>query len=465
MNMTSNATEGSVVCCLNCGKELPNFQPAPRKRPACESPDCRRAVYNVPAPKKRIIAEGEVICAHEGCIRPVPAGAYDIRKTLIFCSRRCERKHYGANYIVGYCKCCGGPIHDYPFQMGKREFCSIEHKQIYQGQQRLERETGIFASLLTEYLAGFGKIHYTPRALKTKRLELISFLGFVNEHGITDLEDVGPQVATAYVARELSRGLQHRNFVGGISTFFDWMRAEGRRKGPNPVVPRIHNTRTREYMPRPYSDLELEERWRVVEAHGTPLEKLAFSIGIECGLRVGEVGNVRLSDVDEVAQRIFVRLPTKNKTPRKPFYHENVKKYLAEWMKHRDPYCGHDHLLHNDHARPIKDSGYIQTTIKDTLVMHGITEFSFHRLRHTWATRLAANGADLATVMELGGWRTWDGMKRYLQLSQKRMEERYFDAMEKAKSDRELADEKVVSLYDFALMDGEDDASDTSARG
>lgn len=459
MNMTSNTDQDSVVRCLNCRKELPDFQPAPRKRPACDSSDCRRAVYGVPAPKKRTIAEGEVTCAREGCLHPVPAGEYDIRKTLIFCGRGCERKHYAANHVVGTCKCCGCDIHDYPFMMGKREFCSIEHKQIYQGRQRLERETGGFGPVLTEYLGGFAKIHYTPNALKTKRIELISFLGFVNELGITNLEEVGPQVVTAYVARELGRGLQHRNFVGGISTFFNWMLAEGRRKGPNPVVPRIHNTRTREYMPRPYSELELEERWRVIEAHGSPLERLAFSIGIECGLRVGEVGNIRLSDMDEVAQRLLVRLPTKNMTTRKPFYHENVKKYLAEWMEHRNPYCGHDHLLHNDHSRPIKDSGYIQTNIKDTLVKHGITEFSFHRLRHTWATRLATNGVDLAIVMELGGWRTWDGMKRYLQLSQKRMEERYFEAMEKAKSDREQADEKVMSLYDFSLMDDEDDAS------
>lgn len=453
----TNSKTQDVTTCIACGKALPDFRPRPHVKPACDNKECRRIAYNVPAPRKRTITEGEVLCAREGCGHPVPAGEYDIRKTLFFCGRGCARKYYGANYVVGHCRQCGGDIHDYPFMTGKREFCSIEHKQVYQGQQRLERETGPFAPLLTEYLRTFAANHYSPNALKSKRLELISFLGFVNHLGITNLEDVRPNVVTQYVAGELARGLQHRNFVGGISIFFHWMLAEGRRRNPNPVVPRIHNTRMREYLPRPYSDSESDERWAVIEKYGTPLEKVAFSIGIETGLRGGELRNVRLPDVNEKAQRIHVRLPTKNSTTREPFYHDRVKRYLAEWMQYRDPYCGHDYLLHNDHSRPINDTGHIQTLIKTTLAKHGIPEFSFHRLRHTWATRLYESGVDLATIMVLGGWKTLEGLKRYLLVSRKHMEDSYFDAMGRAREDRELADEQVTSLTDFAFSEGEVD--------
>lgn len=39
---------------------------------------------------------------------------------------------------------------------------------------------------------------------------------------------------------------------------------------------------------------------------------------------------------------------------------------------------------------------------------------SFHCLRHTGATRMLANGADVKTVMEIGGWKNLKVMERYL---------------------------------------------------
>ncbi len=459
--------EGEIICAREgCGRPVPAGEYDLSKTQFFCSGSCRSKHHaakgranKTPLPRKRTVEEGEIICAREGCGRPVPAGDYDIKKRLFFCGRGCARRYYAANYVVGQCRHCGGDIHDYPFMTGKREFCCGEHKNMYFGQQRLERETGPFAATLTRYLETYGRSHYSADALKTRRLELIALLGFVHQLGIADLERVTPSVISQFVAREVSRGVQHRNFVSGASTFFSWMLVEGLRRNPNPVIPRIHITPGPEHGPRPYSDAELDERWNIVEKFGTPLERIAFSIGIESGVRGGELRRIREGDVDETAQSIQVRLPTKNRTPRKTLYHDRAKRYLAEWKQHRDPYCGHDYLLHNQHSRPITNTGYIQTLIKTTLAEHGVTEFSFHRLRHTWATRLHEAGVDLATIMALGGWRSLEGVKRYLGLSQRRIEESYFEAMAKARKDRELADEQVVSLADFAFADEEPKAN------
>ncbi len=39
---------------------------------------------------------------------------------------------------------------------------------------------------------------------------------------------------------------------------------------------------------------------------------------------------------------------------------------------------------------------------------------SFHCLRHTGASRMLPSGADVKTVMEIGGWRNLKVMERYL---------------------------------------------------
>jgi len=43
--------------------------------------------------------------------------------------------------------------------------------------------------------------------------------------------------------------------------------------------------------------------------------------------------------------------------------------------------------------------------------------FTWHGLRHTFASRLVMSGADLRTVQELGGWRTLSMVMRYSHLA------------------------------------------------
>jgi integrase len=330
--------------------------------------------------------------------------------------------------------------------------------------KRLEQKTGPFADTLKTYIETHCKPNLAKKTVNATRVYLIGFLGWLNDQGITDLEQVSFETISRFIARETERGLKHRNYVNAASVFFDWLRHTGRRKSANPVVPRFHGDRNRVKEPRPYADAEIAKMWAVLEEHGGTLMKLAFAIGEECGLRVGEVGNIRLEDVDQVAQRIFVRLPTKTRATRRPFYHDKVRRYMPLWLLERDIYCGHDRLLHNEHLRPITFSGYLQTLLRQFFEKHGIPKFSFHRLRHSWATRLANSGVDAAVIMELGGWRSWSGMQRYIRLCQQHVEESYHSAIERSKADRELGDESVISLADLALMTDTDGQNSDGKR-
>ena len=47
----------------------------------------------------------------------------------------------------------------------------------------------------------------------------------------------------------------------------------------------------------------------------------------------------------------------------------------------------------------------------------GLDPFRFHDLRHTFASRLAMNGANDRTLMALGGWKSPRMLDRYAHLS------------------------------------------------
>jgi integrase/recombinase XerC len=438
--------------CAICGKALPAFETTDnRNNFACDNPECRRKLYSFPAPTVRVAAN-EKICDGPNCIRPIPAGEYDCRKELFFCGLTCQTRYFRSRHVVGTCLYCDGPIHDNPYMTGKRRFCCTDHQLRYYGVERLEERTGPFADILKMYLETHCKPNLAERTVRATRTYLIGFLGWLHAQGVSDLEGVDFESISRYIAHEDARGVKTRNYVNVASVFFDWLRHAGKRKAANPVVPRFHGRTNRTKEPRPYTEQEMNSMWGFLEADGTILMKVAFAIGEECGLRVGEVGNIRLEDLDQSAQRIFVRLPTKTRATRRPFYHDKVNRYLIMWLLERDAYCSHDHLLHNEHLRPITSSGYLQTLLREFFEKHGIAKFSFHRLRHTWATRLANSGVDPAIIMELGGWRSWAGMQRYIRLCQQHIEDSYHGAMERSKSDREMADESVISLADLALM-------------
>jgi integrase len=251
-----------------------------------------------------------------------------------------------------------------------------------------------------------------------------------------------------------------RNFVGHLSTFFATMIAEERYDRANPVVSRIHSQRGAPAEARPYKDNDLAAIWECVVDSDRSELMLAFSIGEECGLRIGEVCNICLSDIDQQAQTIYVRLPTKNKKPRTVPYHEKVKKYLAQWLAQRDPRCVDDHLLHNKAFRrydTIKLDAWFKKNLKNK--PDPAQSFLFHRLRHTWATRLMNNGMELAVLKVLGGWESWSSMQRYIKVLDSTVRGQYETAYARLQEKHESGEDEAISLIDFARMNAAQPAS------
>lgn len=83
----------------------------------------------------------------------------------------------------------------------------------------------------------------------------------------------------------------------------------------------------------------------------------------------------------------------------------------------------------------------------------------YHRLRHTWATRLANAGTGIAVIMGLGGWKSLAGVSRYIRISDQRTEESYRTAMRKLREERELGSETSISIADLAAMGVDEPAS------
>jgi site-specific recombinase XerD len=400
-------------------------------------------------------------CEGPGCTNTVPPGFYPAQRIRSFCSKTCRNSDAACRYVIGTCLCgCGGQVLGHKKEAGKKLFCCDDHMRAYE-LERILSPTGPFRPLIEEYMATQAPNYYAPGTLHTVRSSLAKFFRHaVQVEEIKLLDDIRSSAITRLIAVERERGLTSRNFVGYLSTFFGWLIAEERYDRANPVVSRIHSQKGAPAEARPYNNRDLEAIWKCVESSGKLELMLAFTIGEECGLRVGEVANIRLSDVDELAQTIFVRLPTKNSRTRTVPFHGKVKKYLTLWLAKRDPRCVHDHLLHNTVSNRFTQNqldAWFNNLLREEPDPAG--SFNFHRLRHSWATNLMNNGMELAVLKELGGWMNWNSMQRYIKVLEGTVRRQYEAAYAKLQEQQESGDDETLSLIDFALMDEPDAAT------
>jgi site-specific recombinase XerD len=121
-------------------------------------------------------------------------------------------------------------------------------------------------------------------------------------------------------------------------------------------------------------------------------------------------------------------LPNKTSRERYALFSDNAKRCIEAWLEERNEDCGHDFLFHNSMGKPLTKQvlhhEFRRTVCKtyDGKVIHedGLDSWSTHRLRHTMASDLVSGGADISSVMEAGGWRSYDCMAGYAQVDVER---------------------------------------------
>ncbi len=453
--------EAGIRKCPICDSPLPAHQTWPGARYRfCMKPECMAKVKESRC--DRYIGLDQQKCERDGCTNFVPEGLYRSRPTYLTCSAECWHRRNSKGKPIRNCDCgCGQQV----LRRCKRKsvtgqmFVSPKHHGNYQINKHLAQRCGLLLNIVDEYLKGFAALHYSD--VSKVRNGISPFFLFLNKHGIESLEKVTPQTITQYLIWAEEAG--HRNSahdISIVSTFFKWMIAEGRRKNANPVVGLIHNQPKKHRKPRPLTANEIAFAWQLLRERGDARLRLAAAIAEEAGLRISEICNLLVEDVQIMERRLFVRLPTKTKRERFAFFSHKTSQYFQEWMQERDPNCGHDFLLYNCSGNPYRatilakafNRALCKTFRGREPYEKGFDRWSTHRLRHTMATNLVAGGADAATVMAAGGWVTYESMAGYAEVDPAIARRGYQEAMRRAQDQKQIAPRNRV-LTPAELLD------------
>lgn len=461
-NRKLHAAAGEIVCEV-CSKPLPEMDYyATRQHFTCANAQCRRAVH-ANARKLIVVKPNERKCDNPGCIQFAAPGSYYPHCRRFFCSKRCEsRFNARCNGVEKSCMICGRKVRRPSCRAGANIFCSLEHFGAFLRRNNQKR-VGHFMGVLNEYFQTFCVSHYKPGSIRSVQCDLTLFFEFLNAQGVRSLEKVDPKLITRFIAYADRIGKTPNRAVRFLKVFFNWLIVEGRRKTPNPIIEGFHKQTNPKRAPRPYSKKEMELIWKLVTERGETQDKLAIAIGEECGLRIGELCRLRVQDVDLHGQQVFVRLPNKNDAERWVPFSEKTKHFLELWLTERDATCGHDTLLYNSRKNPAREhhiSGRLSSILcqksRNHLQETGLEQFSYHRLRHYMASRLANAGADAMSIMAIGGWKSLNSMLQYVDLQKNTVRRDYDHANQRAKEMAAEEPESIESLEDFARSQSSD---------
>jgi len=257
----------------------------------------------------------------------------------------------------------------------------------YQQSVKRERENDESIKLLERELKLRG---YTPRTLDAYKLYVGLYKEYVKEKGMQeDVESVKDFLA--YLISEKNYKASSIAMVKAALLFY-FEHVKGIAINPKQLA----TPKKSKKLPVVLSKEEIK---RLFDAADSEKKKLILMVLYATGLRVSELINLKVKDIDFNNKLIKV-VGGKGQKDRVVTVSDKLLKRLYDYVKTKDP---DEHVFLSKYGKPLTPR-YIQYLVKDLSVAAGITkDVTPHVLRHSYATHLLESGANIRVIQELLG--------------------------------------------------------------
>ena len=216
-------------------------------------------------------------------------------------------------------------------------------------------------------------------------------------------------------------------YLAIIRVFYNYLKYEEKIKLANPVSANCR-LRVPKPLPRALREDQVDLFFTAIK---TKRDWAMFRLMLRCGLRVEEVANLTLGDIDLKQKRIMV-VDGKGGKDRVVYISDDAAEGLIRYVKLRSHRRVKKVFLveKGDYkGQPISVRG-IQKRMEYYAKKTGL-KISCHHLRHTMATQLLNADAQVESIQDLLGHNWITTTERYCNVSNVKVKRDYFNAMEK----------------------------------
>ena len=211
-----------------------------------------------------------------------------------------------------------------------------------------------------------------------------------------------------------------------LKHFFDYLVMERQTLATNPVKP-SHLLRQGRPLPKKLSQDQVRRLFTQIT---NPLDHALYLLILRCGLRVSEVARLRRSDLDWEQQSLRID-QGKGRKDRVVYVSADSLAALRTCLAVR-PAAVPGEVVFWNQKRPHRalSSKGMQKKMERYAKAAGI-KASCHTLRHTFASNLLEEGAEVIAIKELLGHASMEASERYAKLSNQRVKQIYQQTIRK----------------------------------
>ena len=288
-------------------------------------------------------------------------------------------------------------------------------------------------ALFLDYIASERRL--SALTVRTYQDALLEFHKYLGNNAIDTLDDIDSKAVREWQATQIEAGIAPRTVMKKISALKSWhrfLRKKGIVKGD--IFAKVSTLKIDKKLPVFYKESEVSKLYNSETFPDTfegERDKLLLRMLYETGMRRAEIAGLTESSIDLSARTIKV-LGKRNKQRIIPIENElaqNIKRYLA--LKNKE-YPDIEHFYITRKGTPLTTSHIYNIVKKYMSVLSNADRISPHVFRHTFATEMLNEGANIDAVKELLGHNSLAATEIYTHVTREHLKETYKHAHPRA---------------------------------
>ena len=269
-------------------------------------------------------------------------------------------------------------------------------------------------------------------AYKNNILQLINYLDSININDIKSVKYETIRGYLSYLHENKYKSKSISRMISSMRSFFKYLKVENIITN-NPMT-LISNPKLEKKLPKYLTINEVESILSAPDMNDAVGVRDAFILELlyVSGIRVSELVNIKLNDIEESQRRI--KILGKGNKERYVLYGSRCSELLKKYISVRSNFLKYpnDYLILSKTGRKI-NTREIRNIINRIKTKAGISiSISPHTFRHTFATHMLNEGADIRAVQELLGHENLSTTTIYTHLTNEKLRRTYLNTHPRA---------------------------------
>ncbi|WP_323704857.1 tyrosine recombinase XerC [Mammaliicoccus sp. Dog046] len=275
---------------------------------------------------------------------------------------------------------------------------------------------------------------FSDHTLNAYQLDLHEFNAFLEAEHIS-IESFEYKDARRYLAFLYDKGHKRTSVSRKISTLRSlyqyWMSIDS--KIQNPFIQLVH-PKKEHHLPSFFYEEEIEKLFQTLnDGKNTNIrDRVILEILYATGIRVSELVHIKLTDID--LNYSFVKVLGKGSKERIVPFGEYCQSAITDYLESfRNQFkLDHEYLIVNMRGQPLTERGVRYALNEIVKRTQGVYHIHPHKLRHTFATHLLNQGADMRSVQSLLGHESLSTTSQYTHVTKDQLRKVYLSAHPRA---------------------------------